>query len=92
MQKTLYGDVKPKDLPKNKILDVILEEGDWIAGNPNLVEKIVQLKEMKLLNEQNANNNQLKSSGKRNYVYNDYHTKSTNNGYSRNFGGTFYTR
>ena len=51
MQKTLFGNVKPKHLPKNKILDVILEEGDWIASRPELVEKIVQLKQMKLLGE-----------------------------------------
>ena len=30
--------------------------------------------------------------GKINFVFNDYHTKSTNNGFSSNFGGVFFTR
>lgn len=36
--------------------------------------------------------NKMAGIGKSSFVYNDYHTKSTNNGYSRNFGGVFYTR
>jgi len=32
------------------------------------------------------------SGGKVNYVYNDFHTKSTNPGFSRNKIGGFYTK
>lgn len=57
-----------------------------------LVEGMKKLKEMGLLSGKGLAQVKLPGVIKHHYVYNDYHAKSTNPGYSRNYQGKFYTK
>ncbi|CAD8046418.1 unnamed protein product [Paramecium primaurelia] len=74
------------------ILDSILEDASLILGNKQLEKNIYQLKELGLLKQYDPTIAVQQGYKKSNYVMNDYHNKSTTNGYSRNYGGLFYNR
>ncbi|CAD8053767.1 unnamed protein product [Paramecium primaurelia] len=74
------------------ILDSILEDANLILRNKLLEKNIYQLKELGLLKQYDPTIAIEQGLKKSNYVMNDYHNKSTTNGYSRNYGGLFYNR
>lgn len=95
-RESLYFDTRthsmPKSALKNPVVEDILRQTDSIFKNPKLTDSIMKLKEMDLLRKNEPSLNKFKGVGKVGYVYNDYHSRSTNPGYSRNTGGNFYYR
>ncbi|CAK87002.1 unnamed protein product (macronuclear) [Paramecium tetraurelia] len=93
---SLYFDERinkvPKSTIRNQIIDSIVSDADLLLQKRELMTSIYKLKQLNLLKNKEFAVNRLPGVGKSSFVYNDYHTKSTNNGYSRNFGGVFYTR
>lgn len=96
LRSSLYFDERTKTIPKttlkNNIIEDIVRKGDTIVGNKELLESIYKLKNLNLLKSYNTQVQRYKGIGKLAFVYNDYHTKATNPGYSRSKLGTFYTR
>eukprot|EP01017_Pseudomicrothorax_dubius_P022237 TRINITY_DN2399_c0_g1_i7.p2 TRINITY_DN2399_c0_g1~~TRINITY_DN2399_c0_g1_i7.p2 ORF type:complete len:250 (-),score=52.87 TRINITY_DN2399_c0_g1_i7:1313-2062(-) len=92
----LYFDERTQTIPKstlkNNIIERIIMDEATISKNPNLVNSIFKLKSLNLLNVRNPKVNRFKGIGKAEYVYNDYHTRHTNPGFSRNKLGTFFER
>eukprot|EP00825_Cyclidium_porcatum_P027959 TRINITY_DN3035_c0_g1_i3.p1 TRINITY_DN3035_c0_g1~~TRINITY_DN3035_c0_g1_i3.p1 ORF type:complete len:275 (+),score=52.46 TRINITY_DN3035_c0_g1_i3:77-901(+) len=92
----LYFDERTKTVPKttlkNQIIENIVQDYDVFLNKQMLMDNIYKLKQLNLLKQHDAHVNKYKGIGKMGFVYNDYHSKSTNNGFSRNFGGVFYTR
>ena len=93
---TLFYDSRIKSIPKtgmkNKVVEELLGNEDKIMANKALLESIIKLRDMSLLKAKGPDFNRYKGVGKIDYVYNDFHTRSTNPGYSRNHGGLFYYR
>ncbi|CAK94882.1 unnamed protein product (macronuclear) [Paramecium tetraurelia] len=93
---SLYFDERinkvPKSTIRNQIIDSIVSDADLLLQKRELMTSIYKLKQLNLLKNKEFAVNRLPGIGKSSFVCNDYHTKSTNNGYSRNFGGVFYTR
>lgn len=96
LRHTLYYDQRinsiPKTALKNKVIEDIIEKEDDILRNPVLLESIIKLRDMKLLKQNSPSTTRYKGVGKVDYVYNDFHSRSTNPGYSRNTAGVFYFR
>jgi len=96
LRHTLYYDQRinsiPKTALKNQVIEDIIEKEDAILSNPVLLESIIKLRDMKLLKQNSPGVKIYKGVGKVDYVYNDFHSRSTNPGYSRNTGGVMYFR
>jgi hypothetical protein len=96
LKRTLYYDTRTSSIPKtslkNPVIEDLIDKEDWIMTNPALLESIVKLRDMNLLKQNSPGVNRFKGIGKVDYVYNDFHSRSTNPGYSRNTGGVFYCR
>ncbi|KAL4510208.1 hypothetical protein ABPG72_010401 [Tetrahymena utriculariae] len=97
LREKLYFDERTKTVPKttikNGIIENIVSEGDVFMGNKQLMESIYKLKSLNLLKQHESHVNRYNGVGKFPFVFNDYHSKSTNNGYSRQEkGGYFFTR
>lgn len=96
LRNTLYYDSRTHSIPKtaikNPVVEEILAKGDSIVKNPKLHESIIKLRELDLLKKNEPFFKKYAGIGKVGYVYNDYHSRSTNPGYSRNTGGNFYYR
>jgi len=56
------------------------------------MNSIYKLKVMNLLKNHEIHAKKYPGISRYEFVYNDYHTMSTNNGFSRNVGGVFFTR
>ena len=80
-----------KDQWKLKIAKEILEEKEVFEKNEELKKNIEKIKSLDLLRNKELNIKNFKFSGKSQYVMNDYHTRSTNPGFSRNKLGNFFT-
>ncbi|KAM3146409.1 hypothetical protein pb186bvf_001378 [Paramecium bursaria] len=97
-RESLYYDERintvPKSTIKNHIIESIVDDADLLLQKKELISSIYKLKQLNLLRNKDFAVNKLPGVGKTSYVYNDYHTKSTNNGYARNWhwGGVFFTR
>lgn len=76
---------------KIKIAEEILAEKEVFEKNENLKRNIEKLKNLNLLCCKDLKIKNFKPSGKSQYVMNDYHTRSTNPGFSRNKLGNFFT-
>jgi hypothetical protein len=96
LQYSLYYDTRinafPKTSHKNPVIEGLLDQEELITGNSELMASIIKLRDMKLLKTNNVNMNKYKGVGKIDYVYNDFHARHTNPGYSRNTAGAFYCR
>lgn len=96
LRKTLYFDTRINALPKkaivNPVYEGLIEKEDMVMTNPDLLSSVMKLKEMKLLSIKSPGLNKYKGVGKVDYVYNDFHSRHTNPGYSRNTAGAFYCR
>lgn len=96
LRKTLYFDPRINSLPKkaiiNPVFEGLIEKEDMVMTNPELLSSVMKLKEMKLLNIKSPGYNKYKGIGKIDYVYNDFHSRHTNPGYSRNTAGAFFCR
>ena len=96
LQKTLYYDPRissiPKTTTKNEVIDDLLKFEDTIMNNPVLLDSVVKLRDMHLLKKNQPGVNKFKGVGKVDHVYNDFHSRSTNPGFSRNSGGVPYFR
>jgi hypothetical protein len=96
LQRTLYYDTRTSSIPKtalkNPVIEDLIAKEDFIMTNPALLQSIVKLRDMNLLKQNSPGVNRFKGVGKVDYVYNDFHARNTNPGYSRNTGGVFYCR
>jgi len=96
LRSTLYYDPRTHSVPKtslkNKVIDDILDKEDMVLSNPVLYQSILKLRDMQLLKLNEPRFQKFPGVGKINYVYNDYHARNTNPGYSRNTAGAFYCR
>lgn len=70
----------------------LLIDKDSLEKSQQLVEGMSKLKDMKLLTGKDLNKVKFPGVIKHEHVYNDYHERVTNPGYSRNFQGKFYTK
>jgi len=82
----------PNTSIKNKIIEDIVDNASTVTKNQVLVDKLIHLRDLKLLNPNTPYFNRLKGIGKVDFVYNDYHSKATNPGYSRTPLGTFFCK
>ncbi len=96
LQRTLYYDPRTSSIPKtslkNTVIDDLVSKEDMIMTNPELLQSILKLRDMDLLKQNSPGINKYKGVGKVNFVMNDYHSRSTNPGYSRNTGGNYFCR
>lgn len=96
LRSSLYFDEKTRSVPKktlkNKIVEKIVEDSDLFIKHPALMQSVYKLKSLNLLKEHDIHVKRYNGVGKFNFVFNDFHSKSTNPGYSRNDKGGFYTR
>lgn len=96
LRKTLYFDPRINGQPKkamvNPVYEGLIEKEGMVMSNPELLSSVMKLKDMKLLNVKSPGMNKYKGIGKIDYVYNDFHSRHTNPGYSRNTAGAFYCR
>jgi hypothetical protein len=96
LRNMLYIDDRTGALPRtarpNQMIESILRDEDNVVNKPELMNSVIQLKKMQLLRKKNAKLVDYQNSGRVNFIYNDYHSKSTNPGYSRNSAGSFYCR
>lgn len=98
LREKLYFDERTKTIPKstikNRVIEEIVSEGDVFVGNKQLLGSVFKLKTLNLLKQNETNiNRYAPGSTIFPFVFNDYHSKSTNNGYSRQEkGGFFFTR
>jgi len=76
----------------NRTIDNLMHNWDIIDKKPELKEKLGVMRDLELVNERVVQINTVKGKDKVRFIYNDYHQKNTNPGYSRNALGCFYTR
>ncbi|CAD8087266.1 unnamed protein product [Paramecium sonneborni] len=88
LQTSRYGQ-RPQ---KNPVIESIVKEADVVLTNQHLKENLFKLKELGLLKNCQPKIQTQSGLKKKEYILNDYHNKSTLNGYSRNYGGLFYNR
>jgi hypothetical protein len=83
-------DSSKKDHRANKIVnEIVRDEPDYSSWGR---KSIIMLKNMGLLKAKDINKNRYPGSLRAEYIYNDYHERQTNPGYSRNAeGGRFFT-
>ncbi|CAD8061047.1 unnamed protein product [Paramecium primaurelia] len=77
---------------RNPFIESIVKEADVVMTNQHLKENLFKLKEMGLLRNCQPIIQIQSGLKKKDYILNDYHNKTTLNGYSRNYGGLFYNR
>mmetsp|Transcript_34938 Transcript_34938/g.31479 ORF Transcript_34938/g.31479 Transcript_34938/m.31479 type:complete len:130 (+) Transcript_34938:669-1058(+) len=96
LRESLYFNSRTKSIPKsslkNPVIEDILNDEERILRNPSLYESIIKLRDMDLLSERTPKKIGLKANVRIPYVYNDYHMRNTNPGYSRNTAGAFFFR
>jgi hypothetical protein len=96
LKNTLYYDTRtmsvPKTALKNKVIEDIIDHEDVVMKNETLYQSLLKLRDMNLLKKSEPQFNNYKGIGKINYVFNDFHARNTNPGFSRNTGGNFYYR
>lgn len=81
----------PKTTLKNHVIENILQDSEVFLQNQNLLDSVYKLKKMNLLKQHQVHINRFPGIGKFDFVLNDFHSKSTNPGFSRNKeGGYFY--
>lgn len=78
---------KTKTMLKSLIIDK-----DSLERSRQLVEGMKKLKEMKLLEGKDLRKVKFPGVIKHEHIYNDYHERVTNPGFSRNYQGKFYTK
>lgn len=84
--------VTKRESSKNKVIEDILDQEIHIMKKPDLVKSIFKLKDIHALKLPQPSFQKSPGGGKVEYVYNDYHTKNTNAGFSRNTAGVFYCK
>lgn len=68
-------------------------DADKLERSRKLIEGMADLKEKKLLTDRDFHRTQYPGIIKHEHIYNDYHWRQTNPGYSRNaMGGKFFTK
>ncbi|CAD8111319.1 unnamed protein product [Paramecium primaurelia] len=82
----------PKSTKQNPIIDTLLRDSDIFLKKGDLLEQVKNLKRLQVLKNYETHHVNLPGVGKLPYIINDYHSKSTNPGYSRNNKGNFFTR
>ncbi|CAD8173551.1 unnamed protein product [Paramecium pentaurelia] len=82
----------PKTTIQNHIIEDLIRDSDIFLKKPEIIKQVQSLKRLKVLKKYEANHSNLPGVGKLPYIINDYHSKSTNPGYSRNNKGNFFTR
>ncbi|CAK82686.1 unnamed protein product (macronuclear) [Paramecium tetraurelia] len=82
----------PKTTIQNHIIEDLIRDSDIFLKKSEMIEQVQSLKRLKVLKKYEANHQNLPGVGKLPYIINDYHSKSTNPGYSRNNKGNFFTR
>ena len=73
----------PKTIIRNTIIDDILREERLIVSNNLLRTQLMNLKKMDLIKLKEVHRIKHAGMKKREYVYNDEHSKATNMGYNR---------
>ncbi|CAD8213317.1 unnamed protein product [Paramecium octaurelia] len=95
-KESLLYDERTSSIPKttvhNHIVEDLIRDSDIFLKKAELLEQVQSLKRLKVLKKYEANHSNLPGVGKLPYIINDYHSKSTNPGYSRNNKGNFFTR
>mmetsp|Transcript_58622 Transcript_58622/g.67712 ORF Transcript_58622/g.67712 Transcript_58622/m.67712 type:complete len:283 (+) Transcript_58622:28-876(+) len=87
-RETLFFDTRTQSIPKssitNRVIEDLVRNEQTISRNPALMESLTKLRDMNLLKERVPQLRTYKGVGKFAFVYNDYHSRNTNPGYSRN--------
>lgn len=91
-RETLYFDTRTQSIPKssitNRVIEDLVRNEETISRSPALMESLVKLRDMNLLKDRAPYFKTFKGVGKFDFVFNDYHSRNTNPGYSRNKFGT----
>lgn len=93
---TLYFDSRIQEVPNrqgtNKLIEGLVRYRKTIEGQPQIFNGLLKLKESELLKQKDNKITSIKHWPTKAYIYNDYHDKTTKDGYARNALGTFYYR
>jgi hypothetical protein len=76
----------------SKVIEDILDQEIQIMKKPDLVKSIFKLRDIQVLKVPQLNLQKSPGNGRVQYIYNDYHTKNSNPGFSRNTAGVFYCK
>lgn len=91
---SLYFDSRTGEVPKrkgnNQMVEGLMRYRKSIEGQPRLHGGMMKLKQIQLLKNKRNKVKTTKHWPHNGYIYNDYHDKSTKDGYSRNSLGTFF--
>jgi hypothetical protein len=74
------------------MLKSIAPHSSSVEKSAQLVEGMQKLRELDLLSGKDMNNVKFPGIIKYNHIYNDYHLREANPGYSRNYLGKFFTK
>ena len=75
------------------MLKSLKEDAEKLEKSKKLVEGISNLREMGLLTGRDFHQTKYPGNIRHQHIYNDYHWRETNNGFSRNaMGGKFFTK
>ena len=91
LKSKLYYDHRTHTVPKtmfeNNVITNVLRDEKEVSDNNSLLKGIYDLKKKGLLKNRGIKANKMKADTRITNVYNDYHRKITNPGYSRKWGG-----
>lgn len=73
-------------------IESIEKEADRLDRNKRLVEGMSKLKQMNLISAKELHEVRFPGIIKAEHIYNDYHERVANPGFSRNYMGKFFTK
>lgn len=77
---------------KRSLLHSLRPHAMSVEKSSKLVEGMKKLREMDLLSGKEMNHVKFPGIIRHEHIYNDYHLKTANPGFSRNYQGKFYTK
>ena len=83
---------KAQSQAKKTMIQSLLIEKKALERSEMLVEGMKKLRDMNLLTGKGLQKTKLPGVIRHEHIYNDYHDRTSNPGYSRNYQGKFYTK
>ncbi|KRX02033.1 hypothetical protein PPERSA_07678 [Pseudocohnilembus persalinus] len=82
----------PKTTLKNQVIENIVQDPNVFLKNKSLLDSVYKLKQNNMLKQHKVHINAQTGIGKFDFIDKNVHSKSTNNGFSRNDFGGYFTR
>lgn len=95
-EKSVVDDILKEEKMQTKATKTMLKslsiDKEALDRSRQLIEGMSKLKEMKLLEGKDLSKVKFPGVIRHEHIYNDYHERVTNPGFSRNYQGKFYTK